>query len=72
MGAQAAHEGGGLAREVGRVVGDARVQRPAAAHGGIERAHGFVQRRLWVGPVVIEDVDIGQAHALEALVQAGE
>ena len=62
----------GLHGVFGSVVGNARVQSLAGAHRLIERAHGFLERRLRVRPVVIEDVDIRQAHAAQALVQAGQ
>ena len=56
----------------GAVIRDARIERLAAAHRLIERAHGFLDRRLRVGPVRVEDVHVLQAHAFQALVQAGQ
>ena len=38
----------------------------------VERAHRLLERRLGVEAVRIEDVDVFEPHALEALVEAGE
>ena len=37
---------------------------------GRERAHGLLERRLGIEAVRIEDVDVVEPHALEALVEA--
>jgi hypothetical protein len=42
----------------------------AAAHDVVERAHGLLERRAGIGAVVIKDVHVLQAHALQALVEA--
>ena len=55
-----------------RVGGDAGVQRLALAHGGVERAERLLQRRVGVQPVRVEDVDVVEPHAGQALVQRGE
>jgi hypothetical protein len=34
-----------------------------------ERAHGFLERRVGIGAVRIEDVDVVEAQAAEALVE---
>ena len=47
----------------GVVGGDADVQRPAAAYNEIERAHGFFQGRVGIGPVAVEDIKIIQELA---------
>ena len=54
------------------VVGQARVQRLAAAHGLRQSAHCFFQRGLGVHAVVVEDIHIVQPHPAQALVQAGQ
>ena len=60
---------GGLLRII---AGDAGVECLAGAHGVIERAHGLFDRRGGIRPVRVEDVDVFEAHALEALVEAGQ
>ena len=40
--------------------------------GGDERAHGLFKRDLGSGAVGVEDVDVVEAHALEAVVERGE
>ena len=55
-----------------RVRGDPRVQRAAGPDGRVERAHGFLQRRVRVEPVAVEDVHVVQAHPAQRLVQAGQ
>ena len=57
---------------VGGGVGDPRVQSASAAYNGVECAHGFLQRRVRVRAVVIEDVHIVQSHAFETLITAGD
>ncbi len=61
-----------LARLLGGVRGDAGVQRLALPHGGVERAHRLLERRVGVEAVRVEDVDVVEAEAVEALVEAGE
>ena len=57
---------------LGRVGGDAGVERLALAHRGVERAHRLLERRLGVEAVGVEDVDVVEAHPREALVEAGQ
>ena len=54
------------------VVGQARVQRLAAAYGLRQSAHCFFQRGLGVHAMVVEDIHIVQPHPAQALVQAGQ
>ena len=61
--AELAHDRGGLARALGRVGRDARVERLALAHRAVERAERLAQRRVGVEAVRVEDVDVVQAHA---------
>ena len=61
-----------LARLLRRVGRDPRVQRLALPDGGVERAHRLLERRLGVEAVGVEDVDVVEAHAREALVEARE
>ncbi len=56
----------------GGVGGNPRVQRPARADRGGQRAHGLLERGVRVGAVAVEDVHIVQAHPGERLVQAGQ
>ena len=67
---QVAEDGDRLFRSPGRVGGDADVERFTLAHGGIERAHRLFQRGLGIEAVRIEDVDVLEAHPLQALVEA--
>ena len=62
-------DGGGLRGLLGGVVGDADVQGLAGADDGVEGAHRLLQRGVGVGAVVVEDVDVVEAHAVEGLVQ---
>ena len=69
--AQPAEDRGGL-RRLGRAVRrDADIERLSLAHGRIKGRHGLFERRLRVEAVRIEDVDVVQPHALQALVKAG-
>ena len=61
-----------LARLLGRVRRDADVERLPLPHGGVERAHRLLERRLGVEAVRVEDVDVVEAHPREALVEACE
>ena len=70
--AQPAQDLGRLRRALGRVGRDARVERLALAHGGVERAERLLHRRAGVAPVRVEDVDVLEAHAPQALVEARE
>ncbi len=58
---------GGALRRVRR---DARVQRLALPHGRVEGAERLLHGRLGIAPVRVEDVDVVEAHALQALVEA--
>ena len=70
--AHALENGGRLACLGGGVAADAGVQRLALLHGRGQRTHGFFQRGVGVEAVAVEDVHVVQAHALQALVQAGQ
>ena len=59
-------------RLLGAVIGDADVERLAAAHDLIQRAHRLLDRRFRIRTVMIEDVDVVEVHALQALVEAGD
>ena len=59
-------------RLLGRVGRDAGIERLAGAHGLIERPHRLLERGLGIEAVRVEDVDIVDAHAAQALVEAGE
>ena len=68
--AERTQDRGGFTRAL-RIVGrDADIERLARAHGLVQRAHGLLQRRLGIEAVRIEDIDIVDPHALEALVEA--
>ncbi len=54
------------------VVRQSHVQRLAAVHRGRQRAHGLLQRRGRIHAVVVEDVDVVEAEAFQALVERGE
>ena len=68
--AHLAEDARGLQRAPGRVGRDARVQRLALLDCGRQRAHGLLQRSLRVRPMVVVDVDVVEAEAIEALVEA--
>ena len=70
--AQLAQDARRLAGALRAVRGDADVARLPRAHGGVEGAHRLLERRVGVGPVRVEDVDVVQAQAAERLVQARE
>ena len=58
---------------IGRViVGDGGVEGLARADGVGERPHGFFHRGVRVAPVTVEDIDVGEPHPLQRLVQRGE
>ena len=54
------------------VVGQAHIQRFAAAHGLCQRTHCLFQRGVGVHAVVVENIHIVQPHAAQALVKAGQ
>ena len=70
--AQRAQNAHGLARLLRAVVGNADVERLAAAHDLVKRAHRLLHRRVRVGPVVVEDVHVVKVHAAQALIEAGD
>src|SRR5262249_50334876 len=47
--------------------GDPNVERLAAAYGALERAHCLLEWSVWVVAVRVEDVDILEPHAAQAL-----
>ena len=55
-----------------RVRRDAGVERLARVHRGGERTHRLLERRLRVGAVVIEDVDVIETQPVKRLVKRGE
>ena len=61
---------GSLASLLRRVGRDADVQRFSVLHGTCERAHCLLERGLRVEPVRVEDVDVVEPEAEEALVEA--
>jgi hypothetical protein len=71
-GAQFAEDSHRLRRLLEVVVGDANIQRLPASNCLIERGHRLFDRSLRIGPVGVEDVNLVESHALEALVQAGK
>ena len=70
--AETAQDRGSLARSLGRIRGDAHVERLALPDGGVEGAHRLFERSLRIEPVGIEDVDVVETHPAEALVEAGQ
>src|SRR6266446_4801452 len=56
----------------GRVRGDAGVERLSLADCGVERPLRLLERSLGVEAMRVEDVDVLQAHPLQALVEAGQ
>ena len=69
---QAAEDRRGFARPLGRVGGDAHVERLSLADGGVERAHRLLERGLGVESVRVEDVDVVEPHPPQAGVEARE
>ena len=63
---------GGLLQRRAVIVGQAHIQRLAAAHGLRQRAHRLLQRGVGVHAVMVENVHIVQPHAAQALIQAGQ
>src|SRR6202020_614276 len=59
----------GATRIVG---GNADIKRLALANRMMARAHRFLERRLGIETVRVENVVVMQAHTLEALVEAGK
>ena len=56
----------------GRVRRDAHVEGLALAHGGVKRAHGLLDGRVGIDAMRVEDVDVVEPHASQALVEARE
>ena len=54
----------------GIVVGQAGVERLAGAHGVGQGAHGLLERRVRVGAMAVEDVNVLEAEAAQALIEA--
>ena len=63
---------GGLFQRRTIVIAQAHVECLAALHGGCQRAHGFFERRGGIHVVMVENVDIVETEAFEALVERGE
>src|SRR6478735_8723303 len=68
--AEFAQDAGGAPRLLCRIVRDPDVQRFAAPHELIERAHGLLERRLRVEAMTVEDVYVVEPQAGQALVCA--
>jgi hypothetical protein len=64
-----AEKPGRLVRPVGRVVGDAGVERLALPHGRGESADGLLQWHRLVGPVVVEDVHVVEPEIAQAVLE---
>src|SRR5271157_3069491 len=71
-GSQLAQDSQRLRRLLDVVAGDPNVQRLPASNCLVEGRHRLLDRSLRIGPVGVEDVDVIESHALEALVQAGK
>ena len=56
---------------VGRIIGDANIEGATGSDGEIEGTHGFCKRRVGIGAMVVEDIDIIYSQAFEALIEAG-
>ena len=69
--AQLSQDAQSLLRFFGAIIGDADIQGFALAYYQIEGSHGLFQWRIGIGAVVVEDIYIFQAHALQALVETG-
>ena len=70
--AEVLEDRGGLAGAL-RIVGrDADIKRLARAHDLVQRAAGLLKRRVGVETVGIEDIDVVQPHALQALVAGSD
>ena len=63
---------GGFARLLRAVVGDAGIEGFALAHRLGQRAHRLLQRSLGIEAMRIKDVHVVQAHAAQALLEAGQ
>ncbi|MCY1233054.1 hypothetical protein D9M72_455720 [compost metagenome] len=71
-GSEILQDGCRLAGALRIVGGDADIERPARTHDMVERAAGFFERRVRIEAMRIEDVDIVEAHALQALVAGSD
>ncbi len=58
-----------MRRRIGR---DARVQGLSLLHRAVQCTECFLQRRVGIHAVRIEDVDVIEPHPLQALIEAGE
>ena len=65
-------EPGGCARGLGAVGGDPDVECLALVDGGDEGTYGLLEWCAVVGAMMVEDVDIVDAHAGKAVVERGE
>jgi hypothetical protein len=59
---------GGFPRALGIVRRDTDIERATRTDDIVQRAAGFFERRFRVEAMRIEDIDIVEAHALQALV----
>ena len=71
-GAEPAEDGDGLGGALVGVRGDADVEGLAGGDGGVEGAEGLLEGGLGVEVVVVEDVDVVEPEAPQALIEAGE
>ncbi len=70
--AELAQDRVGLGRLLRRVGRDADVERLSLPDGGVERAHRLLERCLRIETVRVEDVDVVEPHAAQALIEARE
>ena len=71
-GAELAEDGDGL---VGALVGvrrDADIEGLARGDGSVEGAEGLLERGVGIEVMVVEEIDVIDAEAPQALVEAGE
>src|SRR5690606_11956569 len=61
-----------LTGALGVVGGNPDIERAAGTHDVVERDHRLFERRIRVEAVGVEDIDIVESHALQALVAAGD
>ena len=63
---------GHFLRAIGRVGGNADIQRFAALHGVGQRRGRLFHRRVFIHAVGVENIHVVDAQTLQALVEAGE
>ena len=55
-----------------RIIRQTDVQRLTLPHHQIQRTHGFVQRRVGIGAMMVKNIHIIQPHAFQTLIQTGD